>query len=476
MSLRRAQLIVDCGGRVMSAILATANGDLIPWSQQIQGVATRHVSLQLLFDPRASEHADFSWEEEAETLLGTGPRNLLLRARRLGLRRPWDAPAEALLLKSPLAVLSFAPALADPAVKSALPAVSEALLAALFEPLFSFTGDRVAAADVDPIVILPASAGYHARLTLHRIFRRHGHRRVTILHREHAVAMALAESPPQTCVVCDLTGDDLHLHTVSIEADRSSRSFTTVASSTIRGLGWRYWVQQIASALEMPWPAADRSLTSLLTGSPDTLPRLTHASLDAACNAQWCEQKRAELAAKIHFQPGQKIIFAGEICAVDAVRQVLGPDELQTPHVDRAVRAAAAGALWLHGDPHRTISFPLGGSISVNSFRNGAVPVLTAAQFPPPGASCSIAPEFRVRGGSYEEHSFVVHLLYGTDEAAEGNSTLCAIPATADSDRSVRFRLHVRRSRSGRRLSGFVEIGSARASFAEEAAFIGRAS
>lgn len=473
----RAQLIVDCGGRHLSALLVTTTGELVPWSQQIHAVAARHVSLQLLFDPRASEHPDFSWEDATDALMGTGPHNLLQRARRLGLRRPWDgAPAEALLVESPLMVLSSPAALADPAVRPILPAVSAALLDALLEPVFAFATERVASAEIDPIVVVPAHTGRHARLTLHRIFRRHGHRRLTIVHRELAVAMSFIEDPPQTCVVCDVTDDDLHVHTIAIEAVGQARSFTTVATSTTPGLGWRYWVQQIASGLQMPWPVAERGLTSLLTGSPDSLPRITHASIETLCNAEWREQQRAKLAERLDVPPAQKTIFAGEICGIESIGQLLGTDDLQTPYVDRTVQGVAAAALWLRGSAERTLAMPFGGSIRVNSFRNHTVPILTATQFPPPGESCSIASEFRLRGGSTDENSFVVHLLRGSGDVPEGNATLCVLPAKPAADRTVRLRVHMRRSRSGRRMSGVAETESARAFFSEELAVIGRPS
>ena len=111
----RPQLIIDCGGGALSALLATADGELVPFSQEIRQVATRHVSPAILFEPRIVESPDFIWEDALETLSKSSAQNFFQRARRVGIRRPWDpnASAEALQLASPLTVLSSPAALAD---------------------------------------------------------------------------------------------------------------------------------------------------------------------------------------------------------------------------------------------------------------------------------------------------------------------------------------------------------------------------
>jgi len=165
----RPQLIVDCG-HVLSALLVTADGQFVPCSQEIRQVATRHASTGILFDPRIAEHPDFVWDEALETLAKATPRNLFQRARRVGLRRPWDPQAvpEALQLASPIDVLSSAAALADRNA-DALPAVAFALLDALLDPLFAFVADRrIAPTDVEPVVVLPAHASRPARVVLEK--------------------------------------------------------------------------------------------------------------------------------------------------------------------------------------------------------------------------------------------------------------------------------------------------------------------
>jgi hypothetical protein len=472
----RAQLIVDCGGKVLSAFLLTPDGDLLPWSQQIHGVAMRHVSLQLLFDPSISQRSDFSWDEAMESLAGTGAHNLLQRARRIGLQRPWDGPPpHALLVDSPLGVLSSTAAAGRGAQASTLRMSSAALLEALLHPCFAFVTERAAPATTDAVVVLPSHTGRLARLVLHSIFRRRGYR-LNIVHREAAVAMSLIEEPPPTCVVCDITDDDLRLQVVASGTGADGRTFDTVATRTVCGMGRRHWVQQIAAALERPWPLVDRALTSLLTGCPDSGERLTHATIDAACDAAWQERQRAALGQKIDLSAGEPMALAGDLCAIAPLRRTFGGDMLQTPYPDRAARGVATAALWLRANADRTVSMPLRGSIRVSSYGNATVPLLSAAQFPPPGQSCSIESRFQVDAAGGNTTSFLLHILRGDDHVQEGNTVLCAVPASAQDDGSLSLRLHVRRSRGGRRLSGIVETGVARASFAEQLPALGRSS
>jgi hypothetical protein len=472
----KPQLIIDCGGRVLSALLVTADGELVPWSQDIRNVATRHVSADVLFDPHAAEHPDFSWEESLETLSRATSANFFQRARRIGLRRPWDAQssAEALRLTSPLAVLSSAGALADRVAGKALPHAATAMFGALLDPMFAFLADRqLAAAGVEIVLILAAHTGRKSRSLLRHLLRRRGFRHPTIVRREIAAAMALA--PGTECVVVDASDDDLHLHRVSLEGDDAEKRFRTVSATTVRGFGWSRWVSSIAAALGVP-PSSefDRTMAALLTGSPESLePQVTRAGLLAALDDSWVHARRSELGQILPIST--QVIFTGGIFVLDAARRVF--DDTGTwsaPVLDHSVRAVASALLWLRAGPERRLVLSAGGTLRVNSFHGDAIALVPQTQLPAPGEACHVEANFRFAGEAGK--SFLLHLLWGADGAPEGNATLCAVPLQLrrDCGEELRLSVHLRRSRSGSRLSGRVEarmpsdVVAARARFAEE--------
>lgn len=475
----KAELIIDCGGRVLSALLVTADEQLVPWSQDIRNVATRHVSADVLFDPQATEHPDFSWEESLEMLSRATPANFFQRARRIGLRRPWDpqASAEALQLASPLAVLSSAGALADRVAGKALPQAAMAMLGALLEPVFTFLADRhLAAAGVEPLVVLPAHTGRKARSLLKHLFRKRGFRRLTIIRREIAAAMARIHEPDAEYTVVDASDDDLHLHRVVVEGGATEKRFRTASSTTVRGFGWSRWAAHIAAVLGVPASSAlDRTLTALLTGSPESLePRITRAALQTALDDPWVSARRSELA-QVLPPIAAPMIFVGEIFVLDAVRRLFhDAPSLSAPVLDHSVRAVASAMLWRRAEPERRLMLTANGTLRVNTFHGDAVALLPQCQLPAPGEACHVETDFRFAGGAGK--SFLVHLLWGADGAPEGNATLCALPLELRHDRGNELRLsvHLRRSSSGSRLSGRVEarmprdVVAARAQFAEE--------
>jgi len=483
----RPQLIIDYG-RVLSALLVTADGQLVPCSQEIRQVATRHVSTDILFDPRVAEDADFVWDEALETMGKATPRNLFQRARRIGLRRPWDpqATTDALQLASPIGVLSSAAALADRNAAAALPAVAFALLDALLEPTFAFIADRrIAASDVDPFVVVPAHASRRARMVLEKLFRRRGFRRLTVVRREIAAAMALLEMAPVTCVVADASDDDLHLHRVAIaDGDGHVRRFCTVASATAPGFGWSHWTGQIAAALQTAASSAfERGLLSLLTGSPESLSsRVTHGALQSVLDDAWvgarADEVREKLRAPLAAIGAEEVpfVFAGEIFALDAVRKAFGAKSaLNAPVLDHSVRSMALAMRWLHGGKSRKMEIARGGTLRLDTGRGEAVELLTAAQLPEPGESCHLAAGFRF-AGDMAGTAFLLNLVWGADRASQGNATVCALPLELrpETGGTLRLTVRLRRSSSGRRLSGTVEarmpgdIVAARGQFAEE--------
>ncbi|HEV8435377.1 MAG TPA: hypothetical protein VGR95_18355 [Thermoanaerobaculia bacterium] len=475
-------LIIDCG-RVLSALLVMADGQFVPCSQEIRQIATRHVSTGVLFDPRISEDPDFAWDEVLEALGKATPRNLFQRARRVGLRRPWDPQAAAdtlLQLASPVEVLSSASALADRNAAAALPAVAFALLDALLDAVFAFVADRhIAPRDIDPVVILPAHASSATRLVLQKLFRRRGFRRLTIVRREIAAAMALVEDAPVDCLVLDAADDDLHLHRVTIDDRDGARVFRTASSTTIRALGWSHWSSRIAAALQTaPSAAFERGLLALLTGSPESLSsRVTHGALAIVLDDAWVAARTAEVRAALPepLDP-QRTIFAGEIFALDDVRKAFGAaNAVSVPVLDHTVRGVALALRWLSGDGARQLKIARDGTLRVDTGNGEAVELLAPAQLPPIGESCHFTAGFHFTGEAGGT-AFLLNLLWGADRAPRGNATVCALPLQLPREGGGALRLAVtlRRSRSGRRLSGAVEarmegdVAVARAQFAEE--------
>ncbi|HYC60686.1 MAG TPA: hypothetical protein VEK79_14065 [Thermoanaerobaculia bacterium] len=471
----RPQLIVDCGGRVLSALLVTAGGELVPCSQEIRNVATRHVSSDILLEPRVVEDRDFVWEDALETIAKAGPNAFFQRARRIGLRRPWDAQAsaEALQITSPLSVLSSPAALADRVAGAALPRVGLVLLDALLDPTFAFLREReLAPRDVDAIIVLPAQAGRHTRLVMQKLFRRRDFRKVVIVRRELAAAMALTPGAPCACVVVEASETDLHLHRVVLDGGSDSRQLRTAASVTLTGFGWNYWSARIAKALHMtPCAAFERALTTLLTGSPDSLPtRITHGAVQSVLNEHWSathdmSERLREPLASIEGEE-LPLLFTGEIFTLDAVRRAFGSYDVDAPVVDQGLRNVALAMR------ARFVLEP-SGSLRINTFRGEALELLSHAQLPASGEACHVERDFRVAGDAATGHAFLIHLLWGADRAPEGNATLCALRIELRGSEPLRLTVNLRRSRTGRHLRGTVEARTpagmvARARFAEE--------
>jgi hypothetical protein len=450
----RPQLIIDLGGRALSALLVTADGELVPCSQEIRGVATRHASNDILLDPRVVEDRDFSWEDALEGLANTDARGFFQRARRIGLRRPWDphASAEALQLSSPLTVLSAPNALADRAVEGLLPRAALTMLDALLEPAFAFVlGSQLVPGEIDPIVILPGQTGRLARVVLEKLFRRRGFRSPFVVRRELAAAMARADNAPCECAVIETSETDLHLHRVAVDGNADERRVRTVASVTLAGLGWDHWSARIAEALGLtPGAAFERALTALLTGSPDSLAaRLTHAALarelDGIDSHDLSKRLRKPLATLD--AEGLPLFFAGEIFAIDAVREVFRAGTLPPPDLLRNVASAMRA---------RVLLAP-GGTLRVNTLRGDAIELVSETQLPAPGEGCRVETDFIFGGDRGAGQPILLHLLWGADSAPEGNATLCTMPVKPRGGGGLRLTVHLRRSAAGRRLHGTVE-------------------
>ncbi len=481
----QAQLILDYGSRILTALLVRPDGELLPCSEEIRDVTVRHVPSELFVDPRAAEERGFSWEDALEAAGTASPRNFFQRARRLGIRRLWELEAEApaLQLASPFALLSSAAALTDRELGGVLPGIAATLLRAQLEPLFAFiTGHGIAVAEVQPIVILPAHAGRRGRMVLQAVLRRRGFARPVIVRRELAAAMSLLDSAPCECRVWDITDDDLHLHTVAIERAGDERRLRTTRSQTLRGFGRAYFTQQIAASLSASASAVDRSLTSLLTRVAEPPLRITHGVLQDALGQEWERERVAEIAAALPAgDERSRIVVTGDLCALEPVRNVFASlgaaGDSVVPVLDRLVRNTAAAILWQRGSRGRRLAMPPSGSLRINGFSGEALELLTAAQLPGAGEDAHFSSDFRIAGDG-ADRSFLLHVVWGTDAAPEGNATLCAAAldrqAVPADESSLRLVVRLRRSSDGRRLRGCVNAringsdAASRVAFTEE--------
>jgi hypothetical protein len=490
----RPRLIIDFGDRTIFALLVTPDGELLPCSQEVRQVTTRYFSTEILFDPKESERPDFFWEEALAPLAAADSRTLFARMRRLGVRRPWefDSPAEALRLPSPLAVLSSPAALVDPLVKAVLPGVGVALLAGLLEPVFAAATSRgVSLQNTEAIVVVASSTSLQARRALYKVLRRCGFPQLTLLPREIAAGMVLAAEPPPEYCVWDMMGDDLHLHRVAVESWKEVRRFRTVTTRTIRGLGWPYWVQQVATALastqrtdssRLIAPSLDRALMGLLGGShdstevPATPPlRLTHDLL----NETFAPGQFPELAPEVHglVRPvieelsavGLPTILLGAICGLERMEALFlalseasqPPAVAQRSSLERTAYGVADLLLWLRAAPGRRFEIPPSGSLRLNTLHGDTCELLTAEQLPSPGEHGHFQRSFHFAGSPQPAETFLLHLLWGADIAPEGNATLCTIPLELEpqvrGNGDLCLSLDLLRSRSGRRLTAHVE-------------------
>lgn len=474
----RPRLIVDCGGRILSALLLTADGQIVPCSQQVRHVAARYVSSEVLFDPHVSEAPGFVWEEALEVLAKSSARNFFQRSRRVGLLRPWDerVSADAVPIASPLAVLSSPVAMADRAVDGALPALAIALLEALLEPICRFVAEqRIDARDVEPVVIVGAESGRRAVLALHKVFRRRGFRRLVVLRGDLATAMSLAASGEY--LVCDVRNDDVRLSRLAVDSDGAERRFRVLSSETVRGIGWTYWLQQIGGALRRFFPSdvrLDRAVTALLTGAPQ---HLTHGMLDAALDDVWQRRQREELQRLLSGRV--PALVTGDICGIAAIEQLFGAAvSVDVPMPERRARAVAEALLWMEEAAGRRLTVAPGGSLRLDSLRDGTAELLTAEQLPEPGHDGYVEVEVDVAGEVESGQPFLLHVLWGADEFPGGNATLCALPVSipdVNAARSLRIGFYLRRGRAGQRLDGTLDVRTApraaavaRAAFTEE--------
>lgn len=470
---RRAQLIVDYGSRILTAVMRTANGDVIPCSQEIGAQTARYLPSELFYDPRGEGQRE-SLEEALDAVTASNAQNFFQRARRLGLRRFWDVEenGEALALPSPWSLLSSAGALADRQLAPILPRVGAAIVDAQLRPIFDFVAGRgLAAEDLEPIVILPAHVGGQARRMLRTLLRRRGFARSTVIGREIAAAMALVEGTAERCSVADITDDDLHVHTVAIARGDRELSIRTVEGSTFRGLGRSWWIARIDDALRRKGivrsapSLLERTLTSLITGVGEPPFRLTHGVLQGALDSSWQRQCAADFASQITaVAKADPLVVIGDLCALEPVRNafaLLGSAGEGAPKMADHLARNVASAISTTSRRGGRLVIPASGTLRLNTLAGEAVEIVAPAQLPCDGEDTFLSSAFHFVGDYASEQSFLLHLLWGADRSPEGNATLCALPlgvtAPVARNLTVRVAVHLRRTRDGSRLRGRVE-------------------
>ena len=201
--------------------------------------------------------------------------------------------------------------------------------------------------------------------------------------------------------------------------------FRTAASVTLASRGWNHWSGRIAEALRMtPSAAFERSLTTFLTGSPDSLPqRVTHDALLGALDGAWIDAHALSIDEPLAALGGQHLplIFAGELFTIDAVRAAFGAAHVRAPLLDQELRNVALAL-------RSPVVIAPGGSLRVNTFHGETIELLPHAQLPASGESCRVETNLRLGGERAVGKMFLVHLLWGADRAAAGNATVCAVP------------------------------------------------
>lgn len=463
------RLMIDIGGRVLSAALALDDGQIIPISQEIRNTATRYVSTEILFEPRVPEHRDFTWDDSLESLGKASARDFFQRARRIGLRRPWDPQlsTDVVSITPPLSVLSSPAAIADTHAQHWLPRFAIAMIDALLDPIFGFVAERrIAAERVDVVVIIPSYASRIARRGITRLVRHRGFRSVLLLRREIAAAMTFLENSG-VCDVADSTHDDLQIHRVALYRDDERMTFKTVHSSLHKDLGWHHWASRIASAIgTTPAPAFDRALLSALSGSPSSTP-LPHSTIDRALAQSQLDDDLGNA-----LRGDASSVYIGELASVDAIRErIRGIAVTRTS--EEILRAVAATMQWRdHRDTRRICVAPRG-TLRLDTLHGNTIELLRPGQLPAPGESCVIQQELRITGEQAPLNSVLVHLLWGGNSTIEGNATISAmrVPLHGSSGERLRLAIRLHRSRGGALLHGFIEAHSSRGGIPVHARF-----
>lgn len=451
-------LIIDFRRHGLFALLVTAEGEVVPCTQELGGVETRSFSGDFLFAPAVTERGDFDWDALAELFPAGARRPFAKVAQRLGVLRPWDrSPAgQTLALQPALQVLS-SPAAAgcEPAQRRDLIAAAFALVGEQLSPVFQSLARRgLTPQEIEAVAILAPNSGRRAGLLLHLLFRREGCRRLTLLRREVAAALALLdEGSPSGNLIVDLEEEALHLHRVALRSRSEMVSLHHLGSRSVQGFGRRHLVQRLGAALARagrlpsgahPASAAlDRAFLGLCGGPyPPEVPgepalRLTRGlvaeMLSLGLEAELAAELETRLGPCLQALAGGEPISAAPLVALGSAFTV---SELETlwaravgaempasvarvPVRERCARGVAALLLRLRSaDPPR-LEISDAASVRVDDLRGGSIELVPAVALPG-AASGALSVHQRVRVEAGPEAAGVagpllVNLLWSCD-------------------------------------------------------------
>lgn len=494
----RPHLIVDFREHSLFALLLTEEGDLVPCSQELEGAVTRYLPADLLLDPSVAERADFDWEAVQDLFLAGTQRAFAARSRRLGLLRPWElqSGSEAVVMEHPLAVLSSPVTEEEPARRRELLEATAFMIRELLSPIFRFVSHReLATHEVEVVAVVSAKAGRRAILMLHKIFRQAGFRRLGLLRRESAAALALLlEGSPSGNLIVDLEDEALHVHKVLLGHDTDHITLETAGSRSLRGLGRSFLIQRLAAALQRtgrlperaPLTALGRALLGLsgiayseeVPGEPPF--RLTHGLLGelfaAGLGDKWASELNDRLRPillELGTESAPIMVGLGSALATPEVEELLvravdGKQPVsvaQTPVRERCARGVAALLIWLAGNPHRRLEVREAGGLRIDTMRGGSLELLSAATLPQaPGESRVIHQRLRLECASrtvYESGRILVNLFWGCNPDPRYAASLCTLAVDVATTRAPQphhldLVLHFKRNRHGR-LVGWVD-------------------
>jgi hypothetical protein len=483
-------LVVDFREHSLFALLLTPEGEVVPCSQELGGVVTRYLSADVLLEPSVTERGDFDWEAVQELFAADCRPGFGMRRRRLGLLRPWELKpgTEAVVIQHPLQVLSSPAAALDRTQRQDLLDAAAALTLELLSPVFLFLAQRgLAASEMEAAVVVPAQAGSRAIELLRRIFRQAGFRRLGLLRREAAAALALlAEGSPAGHLVVDLEDDALHVHKVLLEQRAELLVLRNAGSRSLRGMGRSWLVQRIAAALRSagrmaertPAAALDRGLAGLcggpypaeVAGEPPL--RLNRGMLAELFDAGLGEELAKELDRRLRpvlrdlDAGGAPLVTLGSALAIGELETMLvwaaggkqPASVTQTPVRERCARGAAALLSWRAGGIGRQVEVHEASGLRIDSLRGGSIEVLPVERLPRrPGESRAFCQHLRVESAAdpvFAPGQLVVNFLWGCNPDPQYSATVCTLALDLDAplreaQPHLSLQIAVRRSRHG---------------------------
>jgi hypothetical protein len=443
-----------------------------------------------LLDPTVTEGGDFDWEAVEDLFQPGARRPFAVRARRLGLMRPWELPpgAEVVALQNPLAVLSSSVALAEPAQRRDLLEAAAALTRELLAPVFQFVSHQgLEPRDLGVVAVVSSQTARRAVLLLHKVFRQAGFQHLGVLRRETAAVLALlGTSSSSRNLVVDVEDEALHVHRMLLEQRPGEVVVQTAGSRSLRGLGRSWLVQRLAAALSRAGrlpertsiAALDRALLGLSGGgyppevAGDPPLRITHALLGEVLAQGLVDELAADLDRRllpeIQDLGGEPApaVGLGSALAVAEMEQLvvraaggrLPASVTRTPSYERCARGVAALLSWLAGDPERRFEIRAAGGLRVDTLRGGSIQLLPATASPEaPGESLVVRQLLCLEsdpGAAGGAGQLAIDLLYGCNPDPLYGATLCTLTLDLASppdgpEIHLALELHLKRSRHG---------------------------